>query len=125
MDTLPILIVAAVYVSSRWRSHKFAITQLNSEQMKWVRRILGLSFFALGWLKIWNHDLIAWVADNYQSVMHDPLANFFAIGTDPQYPAGGEQILLTPTPGSAIVKILKMGKRATHTCPLREISQII
>jgi uncharacterized membrane protein YphA (DoxX/SURF4 family) len=85
MDALPILIVAAVYVSSPWQSHKFAITQLNSEQMKWVRRILGLSFFALGWLKIWNHDLIAGVADNYPSVMHDPLVNFFAIGTDPQY----------------------------------------
>ena len=53
--------------------------------MKWVRRILGLSFLVLGWLKIWNHDLIAGVADNYPSVMHDPLVNFFAIGTDPQY----------------------------------------
>ncbi len=85
MDALPILIVAAVYVSSPWQSHKFAIVQLNAEQMKWVRCILGLSFFALGWLKIWNHDLIAGVADNYPSVMHDPLVNFFAIGTDPQY----------------------------------------
>jgi uncharacterized membrane protein YphA (DoxX/SURF4 family) len=53
--------------------------------MKWVRCLLGLSFFALGWLKIWNHDLIAGVADNYPSVMHDPMVNFFAIGTDPQY----------------------------------------
>jgi uncharacterized membrane protein YphA (DoxX/SURF4 family) len=85
MDALPILIVAAVYVSSPWQSHKFAIVQLNTEQMKWVRCLLGLSFFALGWLKIWNHDLIAGVADNYPSVMHDPLVNFFAIGTDPQY----------------------------------------
>jgi uncharacterized membrane protein YphA (DoxX/SURF4 family) len=85
MDALPILIVAAVYITSPWQSHKFAITQLNSEQMKWVRRILGLSFLVLGWLKIWNHDLIAGVADNYPSVMQDPLVNFFAIGTDPQY----------------------------------------
>jgi len=85
MDALPILIVAAVYVSSPWQSHKFTIVQLNAKQMKWVRCILGLSFFALGWLKIWNHDLIAGVADNYPSVMHDPLVNFFAIGTDPQY----------------------------------------
>jgi len=85
MDALPILIVAAVYVTAPWQSHKFAITQLNAEQMKWVRRILGLSFFVLGWLKIWNHDLIAGVADNYPAVMQDPLVNFFAIGTDPQY----------------------------------------
>jgi uncharacterized membrane protein YphA (DoxX/SURF4 family) len=85
MDALPILIVAAVYVSSPWQSHKFTIVQLNAKQMKWVRCFLGLSFFALGWLKIWNHDLIAGVADNYPSVMHDPLVNFFAIGTDPQY----------------------------------------
>ena len=48
-------------------------------------RALALSFFALGWLKIWNHDLIAGVADNYPSVMRDLLVNFFAIGTDPQY----------------------------------------
>ncbi len=85
MDALPLLIVAAIYVSSPWQSYKFTIVQLNAQQMKWVRRLLGLSFFALGWLKIWNHDLIAGVADNYPSVMHDPMVNFFAIGTDPQY----------------------------------------
>ena len=32
-----------------------------------------------------TRDLIAGVADNYPSVMHDPVVNFFAIGTDPQY----------------------------------------
>jgi uncharacterized membrane protein YphA (DoxX/SURF4 family) len=85
MDALPLLIVAAIYVSSPWQSYKFTIVQLNTQQMKWVRCLLGLSFFALGWLKIWNHDLIAGVADNYPSVMHDPMVNFFAIGTDPQY----------------------------------------
>jgi uncharacterized membrane protein YphA (DoxX/SURF4 family) len=85
MDALPLLIVAAIYVSSPWQSYKFTIVQLNPQQMKWVRCLLGLSFFALGWLKIWNHDLIAGVADNYPSVMHDPMVNFFAIGTDPQY----------------------------------------
>jgi uncharacterized membrane protein YphA (DoxX/SURF4 family) len=85
MDALPLLIVAAIYVSSPWQSYKFTIVQLNAQQMKWVRCLLGLSFFALGWLKIWNHDLIAGVADNYPSVMHDPMVNFFAIGTDPHY----------------------------------------
>jgi uncharacterized membrane protein YphA (DoxX/SURF4 family) len=85
MDALPLLIVAAIYVSSPWQSYKFTIVQLNAQQMKWVRCLLGLSFFALGWLKIWNHDLIAGVADNYPSVVHDPMVNFFAIGTDPQY----------------------------------------
>jgi uncharacterized membrane protein YphA (DoxX/SURF4 family) len=85
MDALPLLIVAAIYISSPWQSYKFTIVQLNAQQMKWVRCLLGLSFFALGWLKIWNHDLIAGVADNYPSVMHDPMVNFFAIGTDPQY----------------------------------------
>ncbi len=85
MDALPLLIVAAIYVSSPWQSYKLTIVQLNAQQMKWVRCLLGFSFFALGWLKIWNHDLIAGVADNYPSVMHDPMVNFFAIGTDPQY----------------------------------------
>jgi uncharacterized membrane protein YphA (DoxX/SURF4 family) len=85
MDALPLLIVAAIYVSSPWQSYKFTIVQLNAQQMKWVRWLLGLSFFALGWLKIWNHDLIAGVADNYPSVIHDPMVNFFAIGTDRQY----------------------------------------
>jgi uncharacterized membrane protein YphA (DoxX/SURF4 family) len=85
MDALPLLIVAAIYVSSPWQSYKCTIVQLNTQQMKWVRCLLGLSFFALGWLKIWNHDLIAGVADNYPSVMHDPMVNFFAIGTDLQY----------------------------------------
>jgi uncharacterized membrane protein YphA (DoxX/SURF4 family) len=85
MDALPLLIVAALYISSPWQSYKFTIVQLNAQQMKWVRCLLGLSFFALGWLKIWNHDLIAGVADNYPSVMHDPMVNFFAIGTGPQY----------------------------------------
>jgi uncharacterized membrane protein YphA (DoxX/SURF4 family) len=85
MDALPILIGAAISVSSPWQSHKLTIVQLNAKQIRWVRCLLGLSFFALGWLKIWNHDLIAGVADNYPSVMHDPLVNFFAIGTDPQF----------------------------------------
>ena len=85
MDALPILAAAAVYASSPWRSHKLTIVQLNAGQMKWIRWILGLSFFTLGWLKIWNHDLVAGVGDNYPSVMHDPLVNFFAIGTDPHY----------------------------------------
>ena len=42
MDALPILIVAAIYVSSPWQSHKFTIVQLNAKQMKWVRCLLLL-----------------------------------------------------------------------------------
>lgn len=85
MDALPVLVAASVYASFPWRSHKLTIVQLNAGQMKWIRWILGFSFFALGWLKIWNHDLVAGVGDNYPSVMHDPLVNFFALGTDSHY----------------------------------------
>src|SRR4029079_963725 len=65
VDALPVLSVAVVYVSSPWQSHKLAITDLNARQMRWVRLTLGFGFVALGWLKIFNHNLVAGVADNY------------------------------------------------------------
>ena len=82
VDILPILTVAVVYVSSPWLSQNFSITDISRTQMRWVRIVLGFGFFALGWMKIYNHDLTAGVADNFPSVMQDPLMLMFYIGTD-------------------------------------------
>ena len=48
-----------------------------------MRIILGFGFLVLGWMKVYNHDLTAGVADNYPGVMNDPLVAMFAAGTDP------------------------------------------
>jgi hypothetical protein len=85
VDILPILTVAVVYVSSPWRTHMFSITDISKNQMRWVRIVLGFGFFALGWMKIYNHNLTAGVADNFPSVMSDPLILMFYIGTDPMF----------------------------------------
>src|SRR5207249_645453 len=85
VDALPVVTVAAVYVSSPWQSHKLAITELNRGQMRAVRLILGFGFTALGWFKLYNHNLTAGVADNYPWVMNDPMLGFFSLGTDPAF----------------------------------------
>ena len=85
VDALPVLAVAVVYLTSPWQSHKLAITTLNAAQARGVRLLLGFSFVALGWLKIFNHNLIAGVADNFPTVMDDPLIRMFSFGTDPLY----------------------------------------
>ena len=83
VDALPVVTVAVVYLTAPWQSHKLAITRLNPGQARWVRIILGFGFLVLGWMKVYNHDLTAGVADNYPGVMNDPLVNMFAMGTDP------------------------------------------
>jgi uncharacterized membrane protein YphA (DoxX/SURF4 family) len=83
VDALPVVTVAVVYLTAPWQSHKLAITRLNAGQARWVRIILGFGFLVLGWMKVYNHDLTAGVADNYPAVMNDPLVNMFAMGTDP------------------------------------------
>jgi hypothetical protein len=85
VDALPVLTVAAVYVTSPWYSHKLAITSLTPAQTRVTRVILGFAFMALGWMKIYNYNLIAGVADNYPSAMNDPMINFFALGTEAMY----------------------------------------
>lgn len=85
VDVLPVLTAAVIYVSSPWDSHKRLITEIPRRQMRWVRIVLGLGFFALGWMKLYNHDLTAGVADNYPSVLEDPLIKMFYVGTDPTY----------------------------------------
>jgi hypothetical protein len=85
VDILPILTVAVVYVSSPWKTHMFSITDITRSQMRWVRLVLGFGFFALGWMKIYNHNLTAGVADNFPSVMRDPLILMFYAGTDPAF----------------------------------------
>jgi uncharacterized membrane protein YphA (DoxX/SURF4 family) len=85
VDALPVLTVAVVYVTSPWQSHRLAITEMNATQVRWVRLLLGFGFMALGWLKVYNHNLVAGVADNFPAVMNDPMIKFFAAGTDPTY----------------------------------------
>jgi len=85
IDAMPVLSVAVVYITSPWQSHKLAITEMNANQVRWVRLVLGLGFMALGWLKVYNHNLVAGVADNYPSMMNDPMIKLFAAGTDPAY----------------------------------------
>jgi uncharacterized membrane protein YphA (DoxX/SURF4 family) len=82
-DALPVVTVAVVYLTAPWQSHKIAITRLNPEQARLVRIILGFGFLVLGWMKIYNHDLTAGVADNYPQIMNDPLVAAFAAGTHP------------------------------------------
>lgn len=85
VDILPILTVAVIYVSSPWISQYHSITDISKAQMRWVRIVLGFGFFALGWMKIYNHDLTAGVVDNYPSVLEDPLIKMFYIGTASEY----------------------------------------
>jgi len=85
VDAVPLLTVAVVYLSSPWESHKLPITKINREQMRWLRFFLGFGFFALGWLKVYNHNLVAGVADNAPSIMNDPMIGFFTGGTDPHF----------------------------------------
>jgi uncharacterized membrane protein YphA (DoxX/SURF4 family) len=82
-DALPLVTVAVVYLTAPWASHKLAITRLDPEQARWVRILLGFGFLVLGWMKVYNHDLTAGVADNYPGVMNDPLVALLAAGTDP------------------------------------------
>ena len=80
-DAMPVLTVAVLYVTSPWNSHKLAITEVNAVQLRWVRIILGLGFFVLGFLKMWNHNLVAGVGDNNPGLLKDPMIGFFTIGT--------------------------------------------
>jgi hypothetical protein len=84
-DALPVLSVAVVYLTSPWESHKLAITELSETQIRWVRLTLGFGFLVLGWLKVYNHDLVAGVADQYPSVRSDPMVKMLAFGTDPYF----------------------------------------
>jgi uncharacterized membrane protein YphA (DoxX/SURF4 family) len=84
-DALPILSVGVVYLTSPWESHKLTITDLSASQIRWVRLTLGLGFLVLGWLKVYNHDLVAGVADQYPSVRSDPMVSLLAFGTDPYF----------------------------------------
>jgi uncharacterized membrane protein YphA (DoxX/SURF4 family) len=83
IDALPVVTAGILYAMSPWISHKIAITRLNPDQTRWIRFVFGFGFFILGWSKIYNHDLTIGVADNYPSMMSDPLVGFFAMGTDP------------------------------------------
>lgn len=85
VDVLPVLTVAAVYVSSPWDSWKRPITSISREQMRYVRFLLGVGFFILGWIKIYNYYLTIGVADQFPAIMQDPMIKIFSFGTDPCY----------------------------------------
>jgi uncharacterized membrane protein YphA (DoxX/SURF4 family) len=85
VDAVPVLTVAVIYVTSPWQSHRLAITDVNATQIRWARIVLGAGFLALGYLKIYNYNLTGGVADNYPSVLKDPMVKLLATGTDPHY----------------------------------------
>jgi hypothetical protein len=85
VDMLPVLLVAGVYLSSPWNSWKHGMTTLNQRQIRGIRLVLGVGFFALGWLKIYNCYLTVGVADNFPAVMDDPLIQLFYLGTNALY----------------------------------------
>ncbi len=82
---VPVLTVAVVYCTSPWQSHKLAITKINADQMRTLRLVLGFGFFALGWLKVYNHNLVAGVADNAPSVLDDPMVAMLTGSPPPTY----------------------------------------
>ena len=85
VDAVPVLTVAVVYCTSPWQSHKLAITKINADQMRILRLVLGFGFFALGWLKVYNHNLVAGVADNAPSVLNDPMVAMLTGNPAPTY----------------------------------------
>jgi len=85
IDAIPIVTAGILYAMSPWQSHKLAITRLNAQQTRVIRFVFGLGFVALGWAKIYNHDLTIGVADNYPWIMNDPMVGFFTMGTDPAF----------------------------------------
>jgi len=85
VDAVPVLTVAVVYCTSPWQSHKLAITKINAQQMRLLRLVLGFGFLALGWLKVYNHNLVAGVADNAPSVLNDPMVAMLTGGHDVTY----------------------------------------
>jgi hypothetical protein len=84
-DALPVLSVSVVYLTSPWESHKLTITDLSESQIRWVHITLGFGFLVLGWLKVYNHDLVAGVADQYPSVRNDLMVKLLAFGTDAKF----------------------------------------
>lgn len=85
IDAVPVLTVAVVYCTSPWQSHKLPITKINASQMRVLRIVLGFGFLALGWLKVYNHNLVAGVADNAPSVLDDPMVAMLMGTDDPHY----------------------------------------
>ena len=85
VDAVPVLTVAVVYCTSPWQSHKLAITKINRDQMRLLRLVLGFGFLALGWLKVYNHNLVAGVADNAPSVLNDPMVAMLTGNPLPTY----------------------------------------
>ncbi len=88
VDVLPVLSVAIVYVTCPWNSHARLITSLSRRQIRLVRLVLGFSFFALGWMKIYNPDDVIGVAQNFPTVTEDVLIKLFYCGTDPRLKTG-------------------------------------
>src|SRR5437899_2708481 len=88
VDVLPVLSVAIVYVTCPWNSLARLITSLSRRQIRLVRLVLGFSFFALGWMKIYNPDDVIGVAQNFPTVTEDVFIKQFYCGTDPRLKTG-------------------------------------
>ena len=88
VDVLPVLSVAIVYVTCPWNSHARLITSLSRRQIRLVRLVLGFSFFALGWMKIYNPDDVIGVAQNFPTVTEDIIIKLFYCGTDQRLKTG-------------------------------------
>ncbi len=88
VDVLPVLSVAIVYVTCPWNSHVRPIIRLSRRQVRLVRLVLGFSFFALGWMKIYNPDDVIGVAQNFPTVTEDLFIKLFYCATDPQLKTG-------------------------------------
>lgn len=80
LDALPLLAVAALYLSMPWASSTVHLAKISSSQHKILRRVLGFGFYTLGIVKLYDYNLIAAVADNFPSVLEDPLCTLMAYG---------------------------------------------
>jgi hypothetical protein len=85
LDMFPVLLLAGLYLSSPWHAWKRVTITIPSWQMHGIRLVLGVGCFVLGWLKIYNAYLTVGVADNFPTVMDDPLIQLFYRGTTALY----------------------------------------
>jgi hypothetical protein len=84
IDGLPILGVGYVYIAMPPISTR-AMLFVRDNQIKVMKVIIGISSFALGVMKLVNHQLPIGVADNAPHIMKDILILPFWIGTNPDF----------------------------------------
>jgi hypothetical protein len=85
LDMLPVLLIAGLYLLSPWKAWKHVTITIPPWHIRGIRLGLGMGCFVLGWLKIYNAYLTVGVADNFPTVMNDPLIQLFSLGTTAVY----------------------------------------